>query len=79
MSKFVYVLVLCLLFTACEKKENQIQNEESLSTPSINIKKGDGNTLKDELWVSFDIYGNISILAQTTNKIQPQKHLVLWR
>lgn len=49
MSKFVYVLVLCLLFTACEKKENQ--NEENLSTPSINIKKGDGNTLKDELWV----------------------------
>jgi len=55
MSKFVYVLVLCLLFTACEKKENQIQNEENLSTPSINIKKGDANTLKDELWVIFCI------------------------
>lgn len=68
MSKFVYVLVLCLLFTACEKKENQIQNEENLSTPSINIKKGDGNTLKDELWVSFDIYGNKHINFSPNNE-----------
>ena len=58
MKKFVCIALLSALFVACEKKENSNELEQNTSVPSISIKKGDENTLQQDFWVSFDIYGN---------------------
>ena len=57
MKKIVCIALLSVLFTACEKKENSNELEQNASASSISIKKGD-ETLQEDYWVSFDIYGN---------------------
>lgn len=68
MKKIFLYIAFTFILIGCEKQKSIDESEENTSSPSITLKKGDGQTLQQDYWVSFDIYGNKHINFSPTQE-----------
>lgn len=68
MRKIVILSAFALLFLACEKSEQKLEENSSENLGKITIKKGDENVNSQDFWVNYDIYGNKLINFSPNNE-----------